>query len=227
MHQPMTANFESAPRQEYLNWYKAVDYTQRTVCKLHDQRVSCNNSQRSLRTAHSSAFVVFGPERSSPSSRRLQKIMDDLRDLETKLARHEFDTIEEDLRNIRKESDIIRDNLENLSSGIIEEETKVLYPDSITLPHLIIYGTDSRYFREKGAQCYGFFPGPVSMEEYARIHGNDERIRIDSLRNATRIYYNVVKRFCEGKNKEKRPIKQSIDKAEESMPPKYSRERRS
>ena len=83
---------------------------------------------------------------------------------------------------------------------IIEEETKVLYPDSITLPHLIIYGTDSRYFREKGAQCYGFFPGPVSMEEYARIHGNDERIRIDSLRNATRIYYNVVKRFCEGKN---------------------------
>ena len=80
---------------------------------------------------------------------------------------------------------------------IIEEETVKIYPDSITLPHLVIYGTDSRYFREKGASCYGFFPGPVSMEEYSRIHGNDERIRLDSLRKATDIYCSVVKQFCE------------------------------
>ena len=80
---------------------------------------------------------------------------------------------------------------------IIEEETAKIYPDSITLPHLVIYGTDSRYFREKGASCYGFFPGPVSMEEYSRIHGNDERIRLDSLRKATDIYCSVVKQFCE------------------------------
>ena len=82
---------------------------------------------------------------------------------------------------------------------IIEEETVKIYPDSITLPHLVIYGTDSRYFREKGASCYGFFPGPVSMEEYSRIHGNDERIRLDSLRKATDIYCSVVKQFCEKK----------------------------
>ena len=69
---------------------------------------------------------------------------------------------------------------------IIEEETAKTYPNSVTLPHLVIYGTDSRYFRERGATCYGFFPGPVSMEEYSRIHGNDERIRIESLRNATK-----------------------------------------
>lgn len=42
----------------------------------------------------------------------------------------------------------------------------------------------------------GFFPGPVSMEEYRTIHGNDERIRESSLRSAVRIYYNVVKSFC-------------------------------
>jgi len=81
----------------------------------------------------------------------------------------------------------------------IERETKKVYPESITLPHLVIYGTDSRYFRKKGAACYGFFPGPVTMEEYGTIHGNDERIREESLRNAVRIYYNVVKSFCEVK----------------------------
>ncbi|MGR3177773.1 MAG: M20/M25/M40 family metallo-hydrolase, partial [Candidatus Anammoxibacter sp.] len=82
---------------------------------------------------------------------------------------------------------------------VIEQETKKVYPESVTLPHLIIYGTDSRFFRPKGAICYGFFPGPVTMEEYRKIHGNDERIRTESIINAVRIYYNVVREFCEVK----------------------------
>ena len=82
---------------------------------------------------------------------------------------------------------------------VIEQETKKVYPESMTLPHLIIYGTDSRFFRPKGAICYGVFPGPVTMEEYRKIHGNDERIRTESIINAVRIYYNVVKEFCEVK----------------------------
>ena len=80
--------------------------------------------------------------------------------------------------------------------GIMEKECKALVPSSLVVPHLVIYGTDSRYFRQKGAKCYGFFPGPVSMEEYRTIHGNDERIRESSLRAAVRIYYNVVLNFC-------------------------------
>ncbi|MFC1729146.1 M20/M25/M40 family metallo-hydrolase [candidate division KSB1 bacterium] len=82
---------------------------------------------------------------------------------------------------------------------IIERETKEVYPESVTLPHLVIYGTDSRIFRQKGATCYGFFPGPVTMEEYRTIHGDNERIREESFRNAVMIYYNVVKSFCEEK----------------------------
>jgi acetylornithine deacetylase/succinyl-diaminopimelate desuccinylase-like protein len=82
---------------------------------------------------------------------------------------------------------------------IIEKETRKAYPESITLPHLVIYATDSRFFRRRGATCYGFFPGPVSMEEYKAIHGNDERIRVNSLRAAIPIYYNVVRSFCEVK----------------------------
>jgi len=83
---------------------------------------------------------------------------------------------------------------------VIERETRAAFPDSLTVPHLVIYGTDSRFYREKGAACYGFFPGPVTMEEYQTIHGNDERIREKSLRAAVRIYYNVVKSFCETKS---------------------------
>ena len=83
---------------------------------------------------------------------------------------------------------------------IIESQCKSVFPDSLVVPHLVIYGTDSRYFRQKGAACYGFFPGPVTMEEYRTIHGNDEHIRESSLQAAVRIYYNVVKNFCQAKN---------------------------
>ena len=82
---------------------------------------------------------------------------------------------------------------------VIEQEVSNVYPNAVTLPHLIIYGTDSRFFRKKGAICYGFFPGPVTMEEYRTIHGKNERVREESFRNAGRIYYNVVMNFCKEK----------------------------
>ena len=79
---------------------------------------------------------------------------------------------------------------------IIENECRTAFPDSLVVPHLVIYGTDSRIFRQKGAACYGFFPGPVTMEEYRTIHGHDERIRHSTLTAALKIYYNVVLNFC-------------------------------
>lgn len=79
---------------------------------------------------------------------------------------------------------------------VIEKEIAAVYPDAVTLPHLVIYGTDSRYFRKKGAICYGFYPGPVTIDEYRKIHGNDERVRESSLRSAVSIYFNVVRNFC-------------------------------
>ena len=53
---------------------------------------------------------------------------------------------------------------------VIEKETRKAFPDSLTVPHLVIYGTDSRFYRGKRTVCYGFFPGPVTMEEYQRHH---------------------------------------------------------
>jgi len=122
---------------------------------------------------------------------KLKKIIDD--------PRVKFNYIERPIESIVSpyDTDLFK---------IIEKETRAIFPDSVTVPHLVIYGTDSRFFRRKGASCYGFFPGPVTMEEYKTIHGNDERIREKSLRIAVRIYYNVVKNFCEEKNKEKQMV---------------------
>ena len=58
---------------------------------------------------------------------------------------------------------------------VIEQETKKVYPNSITLPHLVIYGTDFSVFSDpKGQSVTASSPVPVTMEEYSTIHGNDE-----------------------------------------------------
>jgi len=82
---------------------------------------------------------------------------------------------------------------------IIEQETKKVYPESITIPSVVIYPTDSRLFRPKGAVCYGFFPGLITMDDYRTIHLNNERIRVESFTTAVKIYYNVVKELCREK----------------------------
>ena len=96
-------------KQQKKEALRKLEYTQQNLLRLEDTIREVKRQIGSL-------------QRQAGKARRCQKIMDELRDLETKLARYEFDTIEEDLRNIRKESEVIRDNLANHSSGIIEDE---------------------------------------------------------------------------------------------------------
>jgi acetylornithine deacetylase/succinyl-diaminopimelate desuccinylase-like protein len=65
-------------------------------------------------------------------------------------------------------------------------------------PTLTTGGTDSRFFREMGSECYGFHPmrpdEPNDLLE-KRMHGIDERITIENLVFGTSILYETVKRF--------------------------------
>lgn len=44
--------------------------------------------------------------------------------------------------------------------------------------------TDSHFFREKGLVSYGFVPWELGEDEAERMHGIDERVRVDALRAA-------------------------------------------
>jgi acetylornithine deacetylase/succinyl-diaminopimelate desuccinylase-like protein len=78
--------------------------------------------------------------------------------------------------------------------GILQRRTQVVYPEAELLPELIVGGTDSRFFREKGTIAYGtglFAPG-VSFEQFAsRFHGHDERIDIESLGMSTDYWIGI------------------------------------
>ena len=97
-------------KQQKKEALRKLDYTEQNLLRLEDTIREVKRQIGSL-------------QRQAGKARRYQKVVDELRELETKLARHEYDTIDTELQGIRKESEHIRDNLENYSSGIIEEET--------------------------------------------------------------------------------------------------------
>ena len=63
----------------------------------------------------------------------------------------------------------------------IEGTLKRAAPDVVLLPYQSAGGTDSGFFRRRGAVCYGADPFFVTEDEWDTVHGNDERLRIESL----------------------------------------------
>jgi len=50
------------------------------------------------------------------------------------------------------------------------------------LPFVTTGATDLRYFRDLGIPSYGFFPITLTKDEHMRMHGKDERISLENIR---------------------------------------------
>jgi len=58
--------------------------------------------------------------------------------------------------------------------------------------------SDLRYFRERGAQCYGFAlmdPETTTKDMTGLPHGTDERIRKHTVELTLNVYYNLAKKW--------------------------------
>ncbi|MDD5313087.1 MAG: M20/M25/M40 family metallo-hydrolase [Dehalococcoidia bacterium] len=82
------------------------------------------------------------------------------------------------------------------SYRLIEMVLQEHYPDAITAPYLMLGTSDSRFFRDRGVTAYGFCPAVIPAEDLKSIHGNDERISIESMVTGTEIYKDIVRRLC-------------------------------
>jgi acetylornithine deacetylase/succinyl-diaminopimelate desuccinylase-like protein len=56
--------------------------------------------------------------------------------------------------------------------------------------------TESVLFRPLGIVAYGFTPLLTTADEVGSAHGDDERIREDTVRQSTGIFYEVVRDLC-------------------------------
>jgi acetylornithine deacetylase/succinyl-diaminopimelate desuccinylase-like protein len=60
------------------------------------------------------------------------------------------------------------------------------------VPRLTSGYTESQLYRQLGITCYGFSPYRVTADEGNTEHGDNERVRVEEVRRAPRVLYDVV-----------------------------------
>jgi acetylornithine deacetylase/succinyl-diaminopimelate desuccinylase-like protein len=66
------------------------------------------------------------------------------------------------------------------------------FPGAEVTPYLFQAGTDAGAWRSRGIPVYGIYPYPIDADELTRMHGNDERVSVESLRQGTEMIFQTL-----------------------------------
>jgi len=80
--------------------------------------------------------------------------------------------------------------------GVAQEVIRAAYPGVPFTAKLSSGATECVLYRPLGIHCYGFTPLLSTVEESASGHGDDERIREDTVRESAGLFYEFVRRLC-------------------------------
>ena len=78
----------------------------------------------------------------------------------------------------------------------IAEAASELDPKIAVVPYLSTGVTDSARLRRLGVKAYGILPFPMVQSDEERMHGNDERVPLESLHFGTRLIYGAISRIA-------------------------------
>jgi carboxypeptidase PM20D1 len=79
------------------------------------------------------------------------------------------------------------------SWGRITRTIRVLYPDAIIAPGLVVGATDSRYFAPVADDVYRFTPIDMTPTDLKRFHGTDERYEVRQIGPALDFYRRLLR----------------------------------
>jgi acetylornithine deacetylase/succinyl-diaminopimelate desuccinylase-like protein len=79
---------------------------------------------------------------------------------------------------------------------VIESVVGRHYPGVPVTTKMLSGATECVLFRPLGLHCYGFTPLLTTRDEIATTHGDDERVREDTVRRSTGIFYEVVRELA-------------------------------
>lgn len=74
----------------------------------------------------------------------------------------------------------------------IRKVTEAYFPGAPVAPRITSGYTENQRYRPLGIHAYGYSPYTATEEEGSTEHGNDERVRIEELRRAPKILFDVV-----------------------------------
>jgi len=69
-------------------------------------------------------------------------------------------------------------------------------PEAVAAPVLSPGFTDSIYLRPLGVRAYGYVPFELDRDQASTMHGNNERISLDNLRDGTRVLFSILVDFA-------------------------------
>lgn len=81
---------------------------------------------------------------------------------------------------------------------LLERVTREHYPGAGMVPSVTAGFTDSHFFRDLGIVSYGYGPFTASEEDISTVHGNNERIGIETFLRGVEIMTEVVGSFATG-----------------------------
>jgi acetylornithine deacetylase/succinyl-diaminopimelate desuccinylase-like protein len=93
--------------------------------------------------------------------------------------------------------------LYGLITALLERD----FPAAAVVPGVATGFTDSHFFRGRGIASYGFSAFVIPLADRSGVHGNDERIAIDTLRDGTRFMIELVERFATGRHDAATPLR--------------------
>jgi acetylornithine deacetylase/succinyl-diaminopimelate desuccinylase-like protein len=70
------------------------------------------------------------------------------------------------------------------------------FPGAPVLPYMSTGFSDSWELRMRNVQAYGLVPFPMTDNDFARVHGDNERIPVDSFREGVDFLYAIVSDFA-------------------------------
>lgn len=74
----------------------------------------------------------------------------------------------------------------------LRRQAQAVFPGAAVASYLFHAGTDAGAWRTRGVPVYGIYPYPITAAELTRMHGNDETVSIESLRQGTQFIYNSL-----------------------------------
>lgn len=74
----------------------------------------------------------------------------------------------------------------------LEKQARAQFPGAEVTSYLFQAGTDAGAWRSRGVPVYGIYPYAVDAEDLTRMHGNDERVSVESLRQGTDMIYRTL-----------------------------------
>ena len=68
------------------------------------------------------------------------------------------------------------------------------WPGCIVSPYLMVQCSDSRHYRDLSSHVYRFSAMDMTAEERKSIHGNNEKIRLETIGRATEFYIRLMRK---------------------------------